>query len=245
MVVRRLGSTLLRHVPKLLPDRATDAVEERVDAALDWAVEHAWDDAVERAAAVEGRTVDAKIKRLTKDVAKELGRVGAATGGIAAVPTVGTGASLATSVAEFGWFTKRAAELILAIAVLRGHTHSEVEERRAWVLAVLVFGDGAAAGFTRLAGEAGSGLGLVGARSLPASVLRRANSAMARSIATRYGTRRGAIALGSAIPFGFGALIGGTANWWTTRRLAKHADAFFRRLPQDAARPEPADPAAG
>ena len=231
MAALDIPAKLVRAGPRLLPDSTTDVIDSRVYDALDWAVEHAWSDAVERVAALQAPTVDRKIKELTKDLSKELGRVGAATGGIAAIPAIGTGTSIATSVAEFGWFTKRAAELIFAIAILRGHSRASVEERRAWVLSILVFGDGAAVGFTRLAGEAGKTLGVRGAKSIPASVVRRVNAAMARSIATRYGTRRGAVALGSAIPFGVGALIGGTANWWGTRRLSKHADKFFRSLP--------------
>ena len=50
----------------------------------------------------------------------------------------------------------------------------------------------------------------------------------------RYGTRRGAIALGTALPLGIGALVGGSANYLAVRALARHADEFFLRLPYSA-----------
>jgi hypothetical protein len=50
----------------------------------------------------------------------------------------------------------------------------------------------------------------------------------------RYGTRRGLIALGRALPVGIGAVIGGGANYRAIRKLARDADAFFARLPYSA-----------
>jgi hypothetical protein len=50
----------------------------------------------------------------------------------------------------------------------------------------------------------------------------------------RYGTRRGLIALGTALPIGIGAAFGGGANYRAIRNLARDADAFFARLPYSA-----------
>jgi hypothetical protein len=107
---------------------------------------------------------------------------------------------LGTAAAELGWFTLRAGDLILAIAAVHGHTEPSVEERRAWVLSILAFGDSPAVTFTKLAGEAGNGLGAKATALIPTQVLRRMNRSLGRTIVTKYGTRRGAIAIGRALP---------------------------------------------
>ena len=42
------------------------------------------------------------------------------------------------------------------------------------------------------------------------------------------------IALGTALPLGVGAMIGGTANYGAVKALARNADRFFSRLPYSA-----------
>ena len=230
-----IPSRLAKLLPRFAPE-ATSKAESAATTALDWAVDNAWDDALRRADEAEGRDVDEQVKDLWTSFGKELGAVGAATGGVAAIPTVGTATSLAASAAEFGWFTKRAAELILSIAVLRGHRVSTPEQRRAWVMAVLLYGKKASKEFRRIADEAGASG--VNALSLPTSVLARINGSLGRKAITRYATRRAAIAAGQAVPFGIGAVVGAGANYWATRRLARQADTFFRKLPRTPVAPQ-------
>ncbi|MEO6492859.1 MAG: EcsC family protein [Ilumatobacteraceae bacterium] len=199
--------------------------------AIDVAIEHGWDDAVERAAKAPGRSTDAKVRALSRSFARELGSVGAATGAAAAVPAVGTAAALSLGLAEFGWFTVRASELILSIAALHGHDHATVDERRAWILAVLIFGSGAAEGFDRLFGETARVVARRGGVRAPIAMIRGVNSSMARMLLTRYGRKRGAVAIGTALPFGIGAFVGGTANHAGMKAIGKHADSFLARLP--------------
>ena len=199
--------------------------------AVDKAVEARWEPARRNAAATTGTTAE-RVAQLRRTFARELATVGAATGGIAAVPAAGTGTALATGVAEISWFTARSADLILAIAAVHGHTEPSVEERRLWLLSVLAFGDRAATTVTRLAGEMGKGLGKKATVRISAETLRSINRAIGRTILTKYGTKRGVIALGTALPFGIGAAIGGGANYALTRGIARHADSFFRALPQ-------------
>lgn len=215
-------------MPKLsaLPARAGEVVL----AAVDKAVEVRWEPALRNAAATTG-TVEERVAQLRRAFAQELATVGAATGGIAAVPGAGTGTAVGTALAEVSWFTARSADLILAIAAIHGHTKPSVEERRAWLLSVLAFGDGAATTLSRLAGEAGKGLGKKATAGISTEALRAINRAMGRTIVTKYGTKRGAIALGTALPFGIGAAIGGSANYALTRAVARQADSFFRMLP--------------
>lgn len=200
-------------------------------AGVDAAVAHRWGAAKERAQRVTGASLDEKVQALAKSFAEELATVGAVTGGSAAIPAVGTGASLSISAAEFGWVTFRLSELILTIAALHGHDEPTVEEQRMWILSVLAFGDGAVEGFSRLAAEVGKGLGKKATTSIPMSVLRAINSSLGRTIVTKYGKRRGVIALGTALPFGIGAGIGAGANYLTVSLLAKYAHRFFGNLP--------------
>ena len=222
--------------PGRLRERGQDLSGDAVDVvmkAIDTAIESRWDDAQRRAAAAPGKSVDAKVKNLSRTFARELGSVGAATGAAATVPSIGTAAALSMGVAEFGWFTARASELILTVAVLHGHDRASVEERRAWILSVLIFGSGAAEGFTRIAGEAGRAAPRRGGVRAPIAMIRGMNSSMGRMLISRYGRKRGAVALGTALPFGIGAFVGGTANYAGMKAIGKHASSFFAELPVD------------
>lgn len=201
-----------------------------VAAGVDRVVSRRWEGARRAADATTG-TRDERVAQLKRAFSRELGTMGAAAGAAAAAPVVETAASLSTAAAELGWFTVRASDLILAIAAVHGHTEPSVEERRAWVLSILAFGDSAAAAFTRLAGEAGKGLGAKATARVPREVLLKMNRSFGRTIVTKYGKRRGAIALGRALPLGIGAVIGGSANYALARTIARQADSFFALLP--------------
>lgn len=203
---------------------------EVVLAGVDRVVTQRWEGARRAAAATTG-TRQERVAQLKRSFSRELGAMGAAAGAAAAAPVVGTVASLGTAAAELSWFSLRASDLILAVAAVHGHTQPSVEERRAWVLSVLAFGDSAATTFTRLAGETGKGLGAKATARIPPEVLLKMNRSFGRTIVTKYGTRRGAIALGRVLPLGIGAVVGGSANYALARAIARQADAFFALLP--------------
>src|SRR5665213_580759 len=218
-------------VGRSLPNGVGQRIGKAVLAAVDDAIERRWSHANEHAANIEGDSIDARVAKLARSFAQELGTVGAVTGASAAVPAFGTGVAISAGVTECGWFAVRSSELILTIAALHGHTQSTVEERRAWILSILVFGNGASEGFTKLAGEVGKGLGTKATTRIPISVLRGINSSAGRTIVTKYGTKRGVVALGTALPFGIGAAVGGGANYAIVQLLARHANKFFKTLP--------------
>ena len=201
--------------------------------AVDRAANTRWDAAVRRAAAAPGATVEERVAAVTRTFARELAVAGAATGGAAAVPGVGTATAMAATAADLGWFTLRIADLVLTIASLHGHQRAAVEERRAWILSVLAFGEGSAVGFARMAGEVGQDLGGKAVGRIPAGALRVINRKLSRSVLTRFGTRRGAITLGRVLPFGIGAAVGGSANYMSVQAIGRHADSFFRSLPYE------------
>lgn len=203
-------------------------------ASIDQVSSSRWDAAVARAAGLRGDVRPEKIKALTDSFARELAAFGATAGGAAATPAIGTTVTLLAATAELAWFTARAGDLILTVAALHGRSEPTVEERRAWLLAVLIYGGSAREGFTRAINEANTGLRPAAGARLPITTLRTVNRLLTPQLVKRYGARRGAIALGTALPLGIGAVIGGGANYVAVRALARHADEFFARLPYSA-----------
>ena len=193
-----------------------------------------WEAAVGRAAALGGDVRPEKMKALTDSFARELGAFGAGAGAAAATPAVGTTATLLAAMAELAWFTGRAGDLILTVAALHGRPSPSVEERRAWMLAVLIYGGSAREGFAKTINEANTGLSPANGTKLPMATLQTVNRLLTPRLVKRYGARRGAIALGTTLPLGIGAIVGGSANYMAVRALARHDDQFFSRLPYSA-----------
>lgn len=214
--------------------RLMPVAQKSVDAVMtviEKAVESRWNHAVAVAAVADGdprKQVDDAIDRF----AREMAALGAAAGATAVAPGVGTIAELSTTVAEIGVFTARATELILTVAAIHGHTISTVEERKAWVIAVLAFGDGAEVGLAEATRAVRKGLTKKGASKATNRRLRRLNRTVGMKLLERYGARQGAAAVGRALPLGIGAVIGGSANYAFAKAIGKHADGFFRTLPR-------------
>ena len=206
-------------------------------AGVDKAAGARWETAVERAAQLPGDIRPRKVGALTNQFARELAVVGAATGIAAATPAVGTTATIVASTAELAGFTARSGDLVLTMAALHGRATPTVEERRAWVLAVLIFGGRAREGFAAAANQLGIAVNPSSdtpVARVPLATLRAINGVLSTSLVRKYGTRRGVIALGTALPLGIGAVIGGSANYSAVRTLSRHADDFFSRLPYSA-----------
>ncbi len=229
-----------------LPGPMLDLIGPAVLAAVDRAVEQRWDRAIEAANAADGETVEKRVRSVVKGFRRELATVGAATGAVAATPGMGTGVAASALVADVGWLALRATDLIMTIGAANGHTDATVEERRAWVLAVLAFGDSAADEFATLVdavdiellpdadrlrqGLAGAA-GLASSDALTVESLRRVNSSLASRVVTRYGSRRGAVAFGKLLPFGIGAVWGGASTWALIRTVGSNAERFFAADP--------------
>ena len=206
-------------------------VSEQLVEAIDKAVETRWAAAQERARNLPGLDREQRVDAVTMKIRRELGAAGAASGGTAAIPGVGIGAVSATFAVELGWSTMRLADLILTIAAIHGHDRANVDERRMWVLSILTYRGGAAGMVAKLAAEAGETSGRSGARRLTATSVKRINATMGRAVVAKYGARRGVAALGRAVPFGIGAVLGYGMNTRAVSMTAKHAHAFFSEFP--------------
>jgi len=213
---------------RLTPDEITRTVLE----AIHNAAESRWDPAQRRATELFGVTHEQKLIAVRKHFQRELVGVGTATGAVGALPGAGTATALAAGVADIGWVTVRNADLIFTVAALHGHTEAEVEERTAWVLAILVFGDDAAERYEELARE----LSKKAASAATSATMKKMNKAMAKKVFKSYGTKKGVLALGKALPFGVGAVFGGTTSYRGLKALIRDADHFFRQIPRSEAR---------
>lgn len=248
---------LQRRAVERMPSPVLDLVGKAVLKAVDRAVDERWDRARQMAAEAEGVTVEQRTRSIAKRFRRELAAAGAASGAVAAAPGIGTGAAAGALVADLGWFAMRATDLIMAYGAAQGHLDSTPEERRAWVLSILAFGERAADEFAELLTEVDSGVtiagvtiggervsarlaGLAGSDAATLDALRRVNTSLASTVVSRYGSRRTVLAVGKLLPFGVGAVVGGTANYTLIRVIGSQARKFFASY--DRLRPPPPRP---
>ncbi len=242
---------LRRKAIERAPAPVLDLVGRAVVQAVDRAVEDRWDRALAVAAEAEGDTVEARIRSISRRFRTELGAMGAASGAVAAAPGLGTGAAVTALVADLGWFAMRATDLIMAIGAVNGHTASTVEERRAWVLAILAYGEDAAVVFATLLDEIDTRAlvggerisarlaGLAGGDAATLDALRRVNARLAAKVIARYGSRRSLLAAGKLLPFGVGAVVGGSVNYAVIRIVGFQTARFFASYGSQLPSPPP------
>jgi hypothetical protein len=184
----------------------------------------------------------AKIRRKQPDVTpaeviEALGRryqlavagLGAAGGGIAIVPAIGTVVSLATATAEAVAALDAAVLYTLAVAEVHRLPVDDVERRRVLVLGV-VMGEGGAALLQKVTGGKDRWARSV-TEVLPMRALGPLNNSLTRWFVRRYVTRQVALAVGRALPLGLGVLIGAIGNVAGARAVIKAAEQAFGPAP--------------
>lgn len=232
-------------IPVPILDMAGKGLIEGVDKAVESRWQHALDTAAETA---PGAPPEVKARLIADPVKRRMAALGAAAGATAAAPGVGTSAAVGALVAELGVVALQVTDMVMATGAAYGYTEASPEERRAWVLAVLAFGDDAAEEFATLARDMGLKLGdghalelageaIGGGAGQVATIdaLRRINTTLVTQVLKKWGTRRGAATLGKLLPFGIGAAVGGSANFLLLRELAKQTEQFFRTYDQGLA----------
>lgn len=136
---------------------------------------------------------------------------GAAVGGTAAAPGVGTGLALALSAGEALSSLELSALFALSIAEVHGVSIDEIERRRTIVMGIMLGGSGSAT-ISKIAERTGQHWGRQVVAKVPVETLRQINKVLGKNFVTKYGTKQGIIVLGRVAPFGIGAVIGGGAN---------------------------------
>ena len=156
--------------------------------------------------------------------------IGGASGAAAAVPGVGTAASVATGAAEITAFVSATAMYVLGLAELHRVPMSDPEVRRALVIAVLV-GEGAEKVIAGTASNSAHWATLVG-NSTSKEKLGGINGRLTTMLLTRFGARQGALLFGRAMPLGIGAGIGAVGNAALARGAIKTARRAFGPAPK-------------
>jgi hypothetical protein len=214
-------------------------------------VERGLDAALDKALAIERPLVVAYVERLRRrkpgaspaQVIDMLERrylaavvgTGAAAGGAAALPGMGTGASVMSGVAEIGAFVSATGTYVLALAEVYQIPAHDPYVRRALVLTVLLGDVGAAAlaGAQVDAKHWGQVLGMSSSRD----TVREINAQLGRHLVGRFGARQGALMVGRALPLGVGAGIGAVGNLALGRSAIGAARRVFGPPPQRFAGP--------
>ncbi|WP_313814838.1 hypothetical protein [Glutamicibacter sp.] len=163
---------------------------------------------------------------------------GAAVGGTAAIPAVGTGVALGLSVATTIGFLEASALYAQTLAELHGIAIEDPERSRVLVMGVLMGEEGSAmiAGLTRQAAGRGGGPVKGWAKAFGANKSTSFYSAMQRTMQKTFmrkviGTQAASV-VGRVVPFGIGAVIGGAGNRYLAKRVVETAKVAFAGIPE-------------
>jgi hypothetical protein len=180
------------------------------------------------------------ITALNRQYLITVGGTGAAAGGVAFVPAIGTAAALATGAAEAIAALDASVLYTLAVAEVYGLRTEDLERRRALVLAV-VLGEGATKLMEKVTGGSKHWASEL-LNVLPLPKLGPVNQTLVRWFVKRYATRQGALAFGRALPLGVGVVIGAVGNLATARVVIHSTERAFGPPPLDwPDGPAPAD----
>lgn len=160
-------------------------------------------------------------KRIQKQYLTSVTLVGAGTGGTAAIPGVGLIAGTATLTADVLWFGWASARMILDLAALHNVDISDPDIRRLHVLSLLAGDEVAVATAARVG---------VGAERIGTLAIKAMNHRLTRMVLTRFGTRVVAGRMATLVPFGVGAIAGGSVNFVLARDLSRRTAQAFAEI---------------
>jgi hypothetical protein len=171
------------------------------------------------------------ISRLERQYLTAVVGIGGASGAAAALPGVGTTASVASGAAEVTAFVSASATYVLALSELHGIPVNDADLRRALVLSILV-GEGGAETLAALGrGEKHWGE-VFSLSSQQKDKILGINRRLGGLLLRRLGTRQGALLVGRALPLGVGAAIGAGGNAALARGVIHSARKTFGRPPE-------------
>lgn len=171
------------------------------------------------------------VRTLERMYVSALAGTGAAVGGAAAAPAVGTGIALALSAGEFFSSLELSALFVLSVAEVHGVRLDEIERRRTLVMGVLL-GESGSTTISKAAERTGQHWARQLVSKVPTATLRQINSVLGKNFITKYGTKQGIIVLGRVVPFGIGAVIGGGANATVAALAVRATRRAFGPAPQ-------------
>ncbi|UGT38607.1 hypothetical protein LTV02_20940 [Nocardia yamanashiensis] len=154
---------------------------------------------------------------------------GTAVGATAAVPGVGTIASVAAMSAETAFFLEASAVFTLAVAAVHGVAPEDKERRRALVLAV-VMGESGMEIVQKSVGASAKNWGTLLAGKIPG--INSMNDNLMKKFLMQFIAKRSALMFGKVLPAGIGAAIGGFGNRALGHRTIDNARQAFGAPPK-------------
>ena len=162
---------------------------------------------------------------------------GAAVGATAVVPGIGTGVTLALSGVETVGFLEATTLFAQSVAEIHGIAVADPDRARALVLTLLLGKEGVDL-VAQLAREAsGTGVGrdrywgeLI-TKTLPRAAVGPLVDRLKNTFIRQFAARGGASWIGKALPFGIGAVVGGTGNHILGRRVLVNSRRAFGAPP--------------
>lgn len=182
-------------------------------------------------------TVDEILKILERRYLAAVTTGGAAVGATAVVPGIGTGVTLALSGVETVGFLEATALFAQSVAEVHGVAVEDPDRGRALVLALMLGKEGVDLVSQLAAQAAGRGTTRSGywgeliTKTLPRAAVGPLVDRLKTSFVRQFATRGGASWLGKALPFGVGAVVGGTGNHILGRRVLVNARRAFGAPP--------------
>lgn len=162
---------------------------------------------------------------------------GAAVGATAVIPGIGTGVTLALSGAETVGFMESTALFAQSVAEVHGIAVQEPERARALVMTLMLGKEGVdlvsqlARQASGKGGTRSSYWGELVTKSLPRAAVGPLVDRLKSAFIRQFATRGGASFIGKALPFGVGAVVGGTGNHLLGRRVLKNSRRAFGAAP--------------
>ena len=170
------------------------------------------------------------VERMEKMFLLAVTGSGSAVGATAAIPGVGTVASIAAVGAESAFFLEAAALLTLAVASVHGISAADHQQRRALVLSVAL-GESGMEIVQKATGVTAKNWASAITSRIPGPTMKGMNSTLVRKFVTKYAARRSALILGKLVPAGIGAAIGGAGNRAIGKGVVKNAREAFGPAP--------------
>jgi hypothetical protein len=163
---------------------------------------------------------------------------GAAVGATAVIPAVGAGTSLALSAVETAGFLEATALFAQSVAEVHGIPLDDPERARTLVMGMMLGNSGQDL-LTQVAAQAGGRgsrtayWGEFVTKNSPGPVFTLVAQRVRDAFIKRFAVRQGASVLGRMIPFGIGAVIGGTGNHLMGRKIISSSREAFGPAPAE------------
>jgi hypothetical protein len=162
---------------------------------------------------------------------------GALVGASAAVPAIGTGASLALSGVETAGFLEASALFAQSVTEVHGIVVDDPDRARALVM-TMVLGTAGTDLVKQIAGQVSGGTGKTAfwgemiTKNLPRTVMGPVADRIKKTFLKKFAVAQGTNVVGRLIPFGVGAVIGGGGNHLLGRQIVRTAREGFGPAPE-------------